>query len=68
VLLGLPYGVSVDIWSLGCILAELFMSRALFSNKSTAELIAAQVQRTQPAARASHTFSGYGHWALHPAA
>lgn len=48
VLLGLPYGVRIDIWSLGCILAELFTSRALFSNKSTAELIAAQVGPRRP--------------------
>ena len=34
VVLGLPYNQKVDVWSLGCILAELFTSRVLFCNTS----------------------------------
>lgn len=30
VILGLPYGCEIDMWSLGCILAELFMGYPLF--------------------------------------
>merc|ERR1719310_2098719 len=30
VILGLPYDVEVDMWSLGCLLAELHMARPLF--------------------------------------
>ena len=29
-ILGLPYDVEVDMWSLGCLLAELHMARPLF--------------------------------------
>lgn len=31
VMLGLPYAVSIDIWSLGCILAEMHTGEPLFS-------------------------------------
>ena len=34
VVVGLPYTSKIDIFSLGCILAELFQARVLFSNKS----------------------------------
>ncbi|ESO09540.1 hypothetical protein HELRODRAFT_186752 [Helobdella robusta] len=34
VLLNLPYGSSVDLWSCGCILAELFTGRPLFPGTS----------------------------------
>lgn len=30
VILGLPYGCEIDMWSFGCILAELFMGYPLF--------------------------------------
>ena len=40
VLLGLPYDSKIDVWSLGCILAELYSSRVLFSNKSVVTLLA----------------------------
>ena len=41
--LGLPYTQKVDVWSLGCILAELFTSRVLFCNTSVQTLLAGQV-------------------------
>jgi dual specificity tyrosine-phosphorylation-regulated kinase 2/3/4 len=39
VLLGIPYTTSVDIWSLGCILAELYIGRPLFPAENEAELM-----------------------------
>lgn len=30
VIMGLPYGCEIDMWSFGCILAELFMGYPLF--------------------------------------
>ncbi|KAJ7970211.1 Kinase family protein [Quillaja saponaria] len=40
VILGLPYGKKIDIWSLGCILAELCTGNVLFQNNSPATLLA----------------------------
>ena len=40
VLLGLPYSVKVDIWSLGCVLAELWTGYVLFQNDSVQSLLA----------------------------
>ncbi|KAL1568332.1 hypothetical protein AAHA92_03711 [Salvia divinorum] len=40
VILGLPYGKKIDIWSLGCILAELCTGNVLFQNDSPATLLA----------------------------
>lgn len=34
VLLGLPYSAAIDIWSLGCIVAELFLGLPLFPGSS----------------------------------
>ena len=31
--MGLPYATPVDIWSCGCIFAELFLSKAIFPGK-----------------------------------
>jgi len=39
VILGLPYGQSIDLWSIGCILAELFTGNVLFQNTSVATLL-----------------------------
>ncbi|KAL2553500.1 Protein kinase superfamily protein [Forsythia ovata] len=40
VILGLPYDKKIDIWSLGCILAELCTGLVLFQNDSPATLLA----------------------------
>lgn len=40
VILGLPYNQKIDIWSLGCILAELYTGLVLFQNESLATLLA----------------------------
>ncbi|CAH9053023.1 unnamed protein product [Cuscuta europaea] len=40
VILGLPYDKKIDIWSLGCILAELCTGNVLFQNESPATLLA----------------------------
>ncbi|XP_042017063.1 uncharacterized protein LOC121765083 [Salvia splendens] len=40
VILGLQYGKKIDVWSLGCILAELCTGNVLFQNDSPATLLA----------------------------
>ncbi|XVF53733.1 hypothetical protein PTKIN_Ptkin05aG0122500 [Pterospermum kingtungense] len=40
VILGLPYDKKIDVWSLGCILAELCSGNVLFQNDSPATLLA----------------------------
>ncbi|GIL55001.1 hypothetical protein Vafri_10672 [Volvox africanus] len=40
VILGLPYDYKVDVWSLGCILAELSSGYVLFQNDSLSTLLA----------------------------
>ncbi|CAG9461009.1 unnamed protein product [Pedinophyceae sp. YPF-701] len=40
VVLGLPYDYKIDVWSLGCILAELSTGHVLFSNDSLATMLA----------------------------
>lgn len=40
VLLCLPYDQKIDVWSLGCILAELFTGYVLFQNDSVPSLLA----------------------------
>eukprot|EP00026_Physarum_polycephalum_P000454 Phypoly_transcript_00455.p1 GENE.Phypoly_transcript_00455~~Phypoly_transcript_00455.p1 ORF type:complete len:1517 (+),score=378.84 Phypoly_transcript_00455:142-4692(+) len=37
IILGLPYGKSIDMWSLGCILAELYTGYPLFPGENEAE-------------------------------
>jgi len=40
VILGLPYSHKIDVFSLGCILAELLRSKVLFPNKTATHLLA----------------------------
>ncbi|KAI5382421.1 uncharacterized protein LOC127107989 isoform X1 [Lathyrus oleraceus] len=48
VILGLPYDKKIDIWSLGCILAELCTGNVLFQNDSPATLLARVVGIIDP--------------------
>jgi len=43
VILGLPYDTKIDIWSLGCIIAELWTGKVLFHNESIPTLLARMV-------------------------
>merc|ERR1719203_450055 len=40
VVLGLPYGQKIDLWSLGCIIAELWTGSVLFQSDSVNALLA----------------------------
>lgn len=40
VILGLPYGVGIDMWSFGCILAELYTGYPLFPGENEVEQLA----------------------------
>eukprot|EP00753_Platysulcus_tardus_P012336 PLAT3354.32.p1 GENE.PLAT3354.32~~PLAT3354.32.p1 ORF type:complete len:618 (+),score=315.29 PLAT3354.32:556-2409(+) len=40
VILGLPYGVPIDMWSFGCILAELYTGYPLFPGENEVEQLA----------------------------
>lgn len=39
-LIGLPYGMAIDMWSLGCILAELYTGYPLFPGENEVEQLA----------------------------
>jgi hypothetical protein len=60
VLLGYPYDVAIDMWSLGCMAAELFLGLPLFPGASEHDLLARIVEMLgmPPArvlAKAQHT-------------
>lgn len=37
IILGVEYGMAIDMWSLGCVLVELFLGKPLFAGKSELE-------------------------------
>jgi len=39
VILRIPYNTKVDLWSLGCIVAELFTGEPLFPGKNEQEML-----------------------------
>ncbi|EYU22357.1 hypothetical protein MIMGU_mgv1a005437mg [Erythranthe guttata] len=48
VMLGLPYGQKIDLWSLGCILAELCSGEVLFPNEGVVMLLARMIGTIGP--------------------
>ena len=44
IILGLSYSTAIDMWSLGCILVELFTGRPIFPGESEAEQISCMVE------------------------
>ncbi|KAG0579836.1 hypothetical protein M758_4G128500 [Ceratodon purpureus] len=48
VILGLPYDTMIDIWSLGCILAELFTGHPLFPGEDEVEQLACIMEMLGP--------------------
>ncbi|CAM8889165.1 unnamed protein product [Rhodiola kirilowii] len=48
VILGFPYDQKIDIWSLGCILAELFSGEVLFPNDAVVMLLARMIGMLGP--------------------
>eukprot|EP00039_Didymoeca_costata_P013585 m.209514 g.209514 ORF g.209514 m.209514 type:complete len:518 (+) comp15816_c0_seq28:4298-5851(+) len=68
VILGLSYGIPIDMWSLGCILAELHTGRPLFPGHDESEQLLLQMEilgipplsLIRRAQRASHHFDEHG--------
>eukprot|EP01114_Cavostelium_apophysatum_P014224 TRINITY_DN3637_c0_g1_i1.p1 TRINITY_DN3637_c0_g1~~TRINITY_DN3637_c0_g1_i1.p1 ORF type:complete len:849 (+),score=219.09 TRINITY_DN3637_c0_g1_i1:168-2549(+) len=48
VILGFPYNSKIDLWSLGCIIAELWTGKVLFHNESISTLLARVVSILGP--------------------
>ncbi|PWZ07132.1 Serine/threonine-protein kinase ppk5 [Zea mays] len=48
VILGLPYDQRIDIWSLGCILFELYTGEVLFPNEPVSVMLAQMIGITDP--------------------
>ncbi|CAD8185296.1 unnamed protein product [Paramecium octaurelia] len=44
IVLGLEYSTQIDMWSFGCIIAELFTGESLFQSKSEKELLFLQIK------------------------
>jgi len=51
VVLGLAYSPKVDLWSLGCILMELYTGKLLFDNRSVQALLASHIAVLGPLPR-----------------
>jgi serine/threonine-protein kinase PRP4 len=39
IILGLPYDTSIDIWSMGCVIFELFTGRVMYPGKSNGDML-----------------------------
>lgn len=48
VMLGIPYGTHVDVWSTGVCIVECLIGKALFAHTSVEEMLAAQVRACGP--------------------
>ncbi|KAK3592907.1 hypothetical protein CHS0354_011699 [Potamilus streckersoni] len=48
VMFGLPFGTEIDMWSIGCILAELYMGKPLFHGKRKEEILQQMTQLLGP--------------------
>ncbi|KAK4433271.1 Dual specificity tyrosine-phosphorylation-regulated kinase mbk-1 [Sesamum alatum] len=48
VMLGLPYDKKIDLWSIGCILAELYSGEVLFPNEAVVMLLARMIELLGP--------------------
>lgn len=44
IMLGLGYGTEIDMWSLGCVMAELITGRPIFPAKNEADLVLYQME------------------------
>lgn len=69
VILGVKYGMAIDMWSLGCILAELYTGYALLPGEDEADQLACIIELLgmppkkllEQSKRASNFFSAKGH-------
>lgn len=57
VILGLSYDQKIDVWSLGCVIAELFTGEVLFKNESEQTLLARIIAAIGTGARTRLRFS-----------
>jgi serine/threonine protein kinase len=39
IFLGIPFGTEIDIWSLGCLLCEIWLGKPLFQGSSQKEIL-----------------------------
>jgi len=58
IILGLPFCEKIDMWSLGCVVAELFLGWPLYPGASEYD----QVRRTNPRHFTSNRLSSRKNW------
>lgn len=44
VILGIPYTTAIDMWSLGCVVAELFLGRVLYRGSCEYHMVSVILQ------------------------